>query len=100
MVVGQRYAPATIDEVIPGSAAAAAGLEVGDHVLKIADIEVTRFGDMQRVVRENPDVALPMIVRRGHGTRRDHYPEEIVTEDRFATASVRAACAFAASMSQ
>ena len=84
MVVGQRYAPATIDEVIPGSAAAAAGLEVGDHVLKIADIEVTRFGDMQRVVRENPDVALPMIVRRGDMELDVTItPEEIVTEDRF-----------------
>ena len=84
MVVGQRYAPATIDEVMPGSVAAAAGLEAGDHVLEIAGIKVSRFGDMQRVVRENPDVALPVIVRRGDmELDLTVTPKEIVTEDRF-----------------
>jgi regulator of sigma E protease len=84
MVVGQRYAPATIDEVMPGSVAAAAGLEAGDHVLEIAGIEVSRFGDMQRVVRENPGVALPIIVRRGDmELDLTITPKEIVTEDRF-----------------
>lgn len=84
MVVGQRYAPATIDEVMPGSVAAAAGLEAGDHVLEIAGIEVSRFGDMQRVVRENPGVALPIIVRRGDmELDLTVTPKEIVTEDRF-----------------
>lgn len=84
MVVGQRYAPATIDEVMPGSVAAAAGLEAGDHVLEIAGIEVSHFGDMQRVVRDNPGVALPVIVRRGDmELDLTVTPKEIVTEDRF-----------------
>ncbi len=84
MVVGQRYAPATIDEVMPESAAAAAGLEAGDRVLEIAGTEVTRFGDLQIVVRENPGTALPMIVRRGNADLNlTVTPKEIVTEDRF-----------------
>lgn len=86
MVVGQRYAPATIDEVIPESAAAEARLIAGDRVLEIAGSEVSRFADLQIVVRENPGVPLPLLVQRGdEQLSLSITPKEIVTEDRFGT---------------
>ncbi|MBO6559220.1 MAG: RIP metalloprotease RseP [Nisaea sp.] len=84
MVVGQRYAPATIDEVMAGSAAAEAGLVAGDRVLEVDGTEVTRFADLQIVVRENPGTPLPMRVQRGDAELTlSVTPKEVVTEDNF-----------------
>jgi regulator of sigma E protease len=62
--VGERYTVPEVMEVVPGSAAASAGLQPGDRVVAIEGRSVDRFEDLQRVVEENPGKALALVVRR------------------------------------
>lgn len=64
MTVGQRITPADISAVMPGSAAEEAGMQPGDMILQIGDRSITRFDELQEVVRENGDVPLQFIVLR------------------------------------
>src|SRR5579863_2623821 len=50
MAVGRQLTPARIDEVVPDSAAAAAGLQAGDLIVAIDGQPIANFTDMQRVV--------------------------------------------------
>ncbi len=63
-----RAVPAVIGRVGDGSPAAAAGLEVGDRIVRINGRDITGFGDIEKVVPEesakNPQLAL--VVQRGN----------------------------------
>jgi regulator of sigma E protease len=63
-IVGQRYAPPSVDVIVPASAAEAAGLRVGDLIVEVDAVEITRFDELQRIVRDNPGVALDFLVER------------------------------------
>ena len=64
MTYGQPFTPAEIGQVVPGSAAEAAGIRPGDRIVSINGSEVERFEDVQQVVRLNPDVPLAVVIRR------------------------------------
>ena len=63
-IVGQRYAPPSVDVIVPASAAEAAGLQVGDLIVEVDAVEITRFDELQRIVRDSPGVALDFLVER------------------------------------
>jgi regulator of sigma E protease len=52
--VGQPYTPPEVGEVVPGSAAEAAGFQPGDRVVSINGSKIDRFLDMQQLVGMNP----------------------------------------------
>src|SRR6516225_6386374 len=53
-IVGKPSTSARVDKVETGSAAAAAGFEVGDVVLSIDGTRIETFTDMQRIVSARP----------------------------------------------
>jgi regulator of sigma E protease len=56
--------PARVVSLIPGSAAANAGFEVGDRVRKIDGAPVTSFNDLRTIVGASPDKPLTFEVER------------------------------------
>ena len=67
---GRPIVPARIDEVVPDSAAAAAGLQAGDLVVAIDGRRVSGFTDMQRIVAGSAGRMLTLTIDRG-GARQD-----------------------------
>lgn len=65
MTVGQPYTPALVGEVLPDSAAAAAGLKEGDRFLRVAGSDVDRFEDVQTIIRIHPNDPVEIVVDRG-----------------------------------
>src|SRR5919202_6583468 len=63
--VGREITAPKVDQIVPGSAAQAAGFEVGDLVLTIDGAEIETFSEMQRIVGTSPGQPLTFIVRRG-----------------------------------
>ncbi len=57
--------PAVIREVIPGAAAAAAGIKAGDRVAMVNGRPVKGWNDFEQVVRASPGKPLPVEVVRG-----------------------------------
>src|SRR5215211_2106107 len=64
MTYGQPFTPAEVGQVVPGSAAEAAGMRTGDEIVSIGGKTVERFEDVQQTVRLNPGVPMAMVVRR------------------------------------
>ncbi|MEM1140622.1 MAG: RIP metalloprotease RseP [Pseudomonadota bacterium] len=64
MTAGQRTTPAQVDEIVPGSAAEAAGLRAGDIVREINGRKMRNFSDLQRLVSTSAEVPLRMVVDR------------------------------------
>jgi regulator of sigma E protease len=58
---GQPHAASVVGEVQPGSAAADAGLKVGDKIVEANDEKVDTFQDLQRIVRLT--VGEPVVLR-------------------------------------
>lgn len=67
--VGRGVVAPLVGEVLPGSAAASAGLVAGDRIRTIAGSPVERFEDIQRIVAANPGVTLPVTVESGGASR-------------------------------
>ncbi len=63
--VGRPITAPKVDQITPGSAAQAAGFEVGDLVLSIDGVPVETFSDMQRIVSTSAGQPLAFVVRRG-----------------------------------
>jgi regulator of sigma E protease len=61
---GKQETAARVDEVIPNSAAAAAGFQPGDLVLSINGSAIESFKDMQEIVSLNADEPLDIVVER------------------------------------
>jgi regulator of sigma E protease len=64
VVVGRPFTPPEVGTVSPGSAAEAAGLAPGDVFVKVGGESISRFEDVQRIVRVSPDTPLSIVVRR------------------------------------
>lgn len=62
---GKPSMTARVDKVEAGSAAAAAGFQVGDVVTKIDGSKIDSFNDMQRIVSTNPGERMSFTVKRG-----------------------------------
>ena len=65
-VVGRPVALPVVGEVLPNSAAAQAGLVVGDRIDAIGDQPIKRFEDIQRIVVANPGHQLTLHIERGN----------------------------------
>ena len=65
---GKPSTTARVDKVEVGSAAAAAGFEVGDIVTDIDGTKIDSFTDMQRIVGTHAGETLNFTVKRGDGT--------------------------------
>ncbi len=65
MFYGQPFTPAVVGEVNEGSAAEAAGFQVGDKVTAVDGTTVARFEELQRIVAIRPGEELRITVERG-----------------------------------
>lgn len=84
MVVGRPFTPPEVGNVAPDSAAAAAGLQPGDVFVRVGGEDVSRFEDVQRIVRLNPDRPLPIVIRRNDvETTITATPQRSVVTDNF-----------------
>lgn len=62
---GQPFTPATVSEVVPGSAAETAGLESGDTFTEVAGRSIARFEEVQQLIRLHPGIPVDITVDRG-----------------------------------
>jgi regulator of sigma E protease len=69
ITVGQQFTPPVVGEVMPQSAAEAAGILPGDRIVELNGRPVERFEEVQRLVRPNPGVSLEIVVVRETGER-------------------------------
>jgi regulator of sigma E protease len=63
-IVGQPFTPAVVGEVVPDSAAAAAGFMADDRVIAVNGQTVERFEELQRIVALRPGEPLTITVLR------------------------------------
>lgn len=63
-ITGVPQTPATIAQVVPGTAAAAAGLRPGDHVVSVAGRSVANFEDMAQMIALRPGQRLILGIER------------------------------------
>jgi regulator of sigma E protease len=61
---GQPFTPAQVSEVVPGSAAEAAGLQSGDAFLEVAGRTIARFEEVQQLIRLHPGIPVDIVVDR------------------------------------
>jgi regulator of sigma E protease len=86
MTYGQPFTPASVSQVMPGSAAAAGGIAPGDMIVRIDGQRVDRFEDVQEVVELNPNVPMTIVVRRDAKLVSLHVtPKLVVQKDRLGT---------------
>ncbi len=62
--VGQQFTPPVVGEVMPGSAAEAAGILPGDRIVALEGDRIERFEEVQRIVRPQPGVPLELVLLR------------------------------------
>ncbi len=74
---GKPSTTARVDKVEAGSAAAAAGFQVGDVVLDIDGSKIDSFNDMQRIVSTHPGEHMTFTVKRGDSTVELHGTPEL-----------------------
>lgn len=67
---GRPIVMPVVNGVVPGSAAAAAGLHVGDRIVAIDASPVASFTDIEQLVQAQPDRELSVLVERAHRTIR------------------------------
>ncbi len=61
---GQAFTPARVAEVVPGSAAEAAGLQADDLIIEVAGRDIQRFEEIQQLIRIHPGLPVTMTVER------------------------------------
>lgn len=64
VTVGQPFTPPVVGNIVPDSAAEAAGIQPGDKIVAINGDTIERFEDVQRVVRPRPGASLSIKVER------------------------------------
>ncbi|GAB5469000.1 MAG: RIP metalloprotease RseP [Rhodospirillales bacterium] len=80
--VGRSVTPALVTEVMPDSAAAAAGLQAGDLVTEANGRSIDRFEELQRVVQLNLDQPLSLVIERdGQERTLTAHPTVLIEED-------------------
>jgi regulator of sigma E protease len=62
---GQPFTPATVSEVIEGSAAETAGIQQGDTFTEVAGRSIARFEEVQQLIRLHPGIPVEITVDRG-----------------------------------
>jgi regulator of sigma E protease len=61
---GQPFTPADVGQVQAGSAADKGGIKAGDAIVSIDGGTISRFEDVQQIVRLNPGEPMTLVVRR------------------------------------
>mgnify|MGYP002778125606 CR=1 FL=1 len=86
--VGYYSVPAQVARVMPGSAAAAAGIMAGDKVLAVDGTRVDRFEDMVHIVMTSTGAPVALDIDRAGEKRRIMVsPRMVKTVDRFGNVS-------------
>ena len=62
--VGQPFTPPVVGDVVPESAAEAAGIKAGDRIVRLDGEAIERFEDIQRIVRQKAEQPLTIDVER------------------------------------
>ncbi|MGE5147979.1 MAG: RIP metalloprotease RseP [Candidatus Eiseniibacteriota bacterium] len=82
--VGQQSTPAVVNEVLPGSAAAVAGIKPGDKVVMVDGSAIERFEELRQVVSLRPDQTMQMdVLRDGHIVHLTVTPQRHRFQDKF-----------------
>lgn len=76
--MGKVDFPAVVGEVIEGGAAAAAGVQKGDRILKINNKEVTSFADVRQEVELNAAEKIRLEIKRGEKIINLSFPLKVV----------------------
>lgn len=63
-IVGRAFTPPIVGNVVEGSAASSAGIEVGDKIIRIDDRKIKRFEDIREIVMFSPEVKLNLAIER------------------------------------
>ena len=63
-IVGRAFTPPVVGQVVEGSAALAAGIEVSDRIISIDGRKIKRFEDIRDIVMFSPDKALTLSIER------------------------------------
>ena len=80
--IGQAFTSARVAEVVPGSAAEAAGLQPDDLIVEVAGRDIQRFEEIQQLIRLHPGLTIEIVVdRAGERVAMDVTPAVQVTED-------------------
>lgn len=71
-----------ITEVIPNLPAQTAGIEAGDRIIKIDNMNIKTFSDLQKIIQINPGILLNIIVERNsHQIPLTLTPQSKITKD-------------------
>jgi regulator of sigma E protease len=82
LAAGKPAAPPVIEAVNSGSAAAMAGMQAGDRILKVGDSAIRDFSQLQRIVSANAGHPLHITVERaGRQMAIDVVPSAVETTD-------------------
>jgi regulator of sigma E protease len=79
-VRGQQFSPPDVGQVLPGSAAAAAGIKPGDVIASIDGQPIDSFETIQRIVEVNTGTPLAIVVRRDGQELDLRVAPKVVTE--------------------
>jgi len=69
MLVGRPSTPSVVQEVVPQSAAAMAGIQPGDRILAVSGQSTDRFEDLIRIVSLRPNEEVPIVIDRNGAVR-------------------------------
>jgi regulator of sigma E protease len=84
MIIGRAVTPANVTEVVPHSAAQAAGIQAGDVIVSIDGETIASYEEIQQIVSVSAGVRLPIVVnRKGHLQTLFATPRETEVTDAF-----------------
>jgi regulator of sigma E protease len=84
LALGHPLTPPVVSQVMPGSAAAAAGIASGDRIISIDGADIGRFEDIVNTVMMGTGAPLAIVIERG-GARQavTVVPRMVESKDRF-----------------
>lgn len=82
--VGQSVTQPIVGQIMPGSAAAAAGLKPGDKFISVDLARISRFEQIQQIIGLNTGTPIPIVVERdGKEVDLSATPKIVTDTDRF-----------------
>jgi regulator of sigma E protease len=81
---GMQRPPAVVGQIMPGSPAAKAGLQIQDQIIQINEEDIQTWQDLQRAIEASPGSALDLVVKRDGDTVPLTITPESVEDDQLA----------------